>query len=69
MDYGSTVGYNLADQLIPFMALASGKSEILVPELTEHVKTNIWLCEKFLGSKFSTKENGENFSVSCHGKN
>jgi RNA 3'-phosphate cyclase len=68
LDYGSTVGYNLADQLIPFMALASGKSEILVPELTEHVKTNIWLCEKFLGSKFITKENGENFKVSCYGK-
>jgi RNA 3'-terminal phosphate cyclase len=50
------------------MALASGKSEILVPELTEHVKTNIWLCEKFLGSKFITKENGENFKVSCYGK-
>ncbi|MFH1237291.1 MAG: RNA 3'-terminal phosphate cyclase [Candidatus Aenigmatarchaeota archaeon] len=68
IDYGSTVGFQLADQLIPFMALACGKSEILVPELTEHVKTNIWLCEKFLGSKFVTKENGEHFRVSCSGR-
>ena len=68
MDYGSTVGSFLADQLIPFMALASGKSEIIIPDLTEHVKTNIWLCEKFLGSKFSVKEHGENFRVACSGK-
>jgi RNA 3'-phosphate cyclase len=68
MDYGSTVGSFLADQLIPFMALASGKSEIIMPDLTEHVKTNIWLCEKFLGSKFQTKEHGEIFRVACSGK-
>jgi len=68
MDYGSTVGFHLADQLIPFMALAHGKSEILVPDLTEHVKTNIWLCKKFLDSKFSVREHGENFRVSCSGK-
>lgn len=68
MEYKSTVGEHLADQLIPFMALASGKSEIIAPDLTEHVKTNIWLCEKFLGSKFQTKESGENFRVVCSGK-
>lgn len=68
MEYGSTVGNHLADQLIPFMALAKGKSEIIAPDLTEHVKTNIWLCKKFLGSKFLTKEHGENFRVSCSGR-
>jgi RNA 3'-phosphate cyclase len=68
MEYKSTVGNHLADQLIPFMALASGKSEIIAPDLTEHVKTNIWLCEKFLGSKFQTKDEGENFRIICSGK-
>jgi RNA 3'-phosphate cyclase len=68
MDYGSTVGSFLADQLIPFMALASGKSEIIIPDLTEHVKTNIWLCEKLLGSKFQIKEHDEIFRLSCAGK-
>ncbi|NIO23154.1 MAG: RNA 3'-terminal phosphate cyclase [Candidatus Aenigmarchaeota archaeon] len=66
--YGSTVGGHLADQLIPFMALAKGRSEIIAPDLTEHVKTNIWLCEKFLGSKFKTQEEGENFRIVCSGK-
>jgi len=68
MDYGSTVGSYLADQLIPFMALASGKSEIIAPDITDHIKTNIWLCGKFLGSKFSIKEDGENFRIACSGK-
>jgi len=68
MEYGSTVGNHLSDQLIPFMALAKGKSEIIAPDLTEHVKTNIWLCKEFLGSKFSTREHGENFRISCSGK-
>jgi len=68
MKYGSTVGWHLADQLIPFMALAKGRSEIIAPDLTDHVKTNIWLCKKFLGSKFKTEEAGENFRISCSGK-
>lgn len=68
MEYKSTVGNHLADQLIPFMALAKGRSEIIAPDLTEHVKTNIWLCKKFLGSKFLTKEHGENFRIVCSGK-
>ncbi len=66
--YRSTVGEHLADQLIPFMALANGKSEIIAPSLTDHIKTNIWLCEKFLGTKFETKEEGENIRISCAGK-
>ncbi len=68
MKYQATVGNFLADQLIPFMALANGRSEIIAPDLTEHIKTNIWLCEKFLGSKFSVKEEGENFRISCSGR-
>ncbi len=68
MEYGSTVGEHLADQLIPFMVLANGKSEIIAPSLTDHIKTNIWLCNKFLETKFETKEDGENFRIVCHGK-
>ncbi len=68
MEYKTTVGDHLADQLIPFMALAKGRSEIIAPSLSEHIKTNIWLCEKFLGSKFLTKEHGENFRIACSGK-
>ncbi|MCD6590399.1 MAG: RNA 3'-terminal phosphate cyclase [Candidatus Aenigmarchaeota archaeon] len=66
--YKPTLDEHLSDQLIPFMALANGKSEVIIPEITDHVKTNIWLCEKFLGTKFEMEEEGENIRISCAGK-
>jgi len=46
-----------ADQLLPSMALASGKSQVTVSEITNHCKTNIWVIEKFLDGKFEIKGN------------
>ncbi len=51
----------MSDQIIPFMALAEGRSEVLVPEITQHVKTNILVCEQLLGVKFKTE--GKRISV------
>jgi len=48
---------HLADQLIPFMALARGRSEILATKITEHAKTNIAVTEKLLDVKFSIEGN------------
>lgn len=48
---------HLADQLIPFMALAKGKSEIHTTKLTQHTLTNISVTEKFLSVKFEVKGN------------
>ncbi len=53
---GSTVDIYLADQLIPFMALADGRSEIRVREMTGHLRTNIAVVEAFLGRIFEIKE-------------
>ena len=47
----------LADQILPYMALAKGKSSITVSEVTNHCKTNIWVIEKFLDGKFEIKHN------------
>ena len=46
-----------ADQLLPYMALASGKSLVTVSEITNHCKTNIWVIEKFIDGKFEIKGN------------
>jgi len=43
-----------ADNLIPWLALF-GK-QIKVSEITNHTKTNIWICEKFLGKIFNINE-------------
>jgi len=53
----ATVDRHLADQLIPFCALAGGISEYLIPHMTEHVETRLWLVEKMLGAKTEVKNN------------
>jgi RNA 3'-terminal phosphate cyclase len=49
------VDSHLADQLIPFMALAQGYSTIECTALTEHALNNIRVCELLLGCKFDVK--------------
>jgi len=47
-----------ADQILPYMALAPGKSKITVSEITSHCRTNIWVIEQFLDKgKFKIKDN------------
>ena len=43
----ATTDRHLADQLVPFAALASGTSRWRVPRETEHVAANLWLAERF----------------------
>jgi RNA 3'-terminal phosphate cyclase (GTP) len=60
---GAAVDKHLADQLIPFMALAGGI--IKTNEVTNHVNSNIYVAEKFLDVKFTIKDN----IISCEKKN
>ncbi|MEM3519711.1 MAG: RNA 3'-terminal phosphate cyclase [Candidatus Hadarchaeales archaeon] len=50
---GGPVDSHTTDQLIPYLALAKGVSEIKTSKLTLHALTNIALVEKILGVKFS----------------
>ncbi|CAD5243548.1 RNA 3'-terminal phosphate cyclase [Thermococcus camini] len=43
----------LGDQLIPFLAFTGG--EIGVSEITNHLVTNVWVVEQFLGRIFEVK--------------
>ncbi len=49
---GATVDAYASDQIIPFMALASGPFVIKAPVLTKHTETNIWLSNEFTGAEF-----------------
>lgn len=51
---GAAVDEYLADQLIPTMALAGGV--IKTREITKHVKSNIYVAEKFVDCKFTIKD-------------
>ena len=42
---------HLADQLVPFMALAKGNSSFTTTRMTEHLLTNLWVTEHFLKVK------------------
>lgn len=48
---GGCFDKHMVDQILPFMAFA-GKSRILVNEITEHAKSNIYVIEKFLPVSF-----------------
>lgn len=48
---------HMADQIIPYLALAPGKSQVTVSEITPHCRTNIWVTERFLSGKFQIKDN------------
>lgn len=48
---------HLADQILPYLALAEKKSEVTVSEITNHSKTNIWVIEKFIEGKFKIEGN------------
>jgi RNA 3'-phosphate cyclase len=41
----------LADQLVPFMALARGNSSFTATRITEHLLTNLWVIQHFLDVK------------------
>jgi RNA 3'-terminal phosphate cyclase (ATP) len=51
-----TVDIFLADMLIPYMAIAQGKSAFLVRSISEHIESNIWLAEKMLNVKFNIQK-------------
>lgn len=52
---GCAVDRHLIDQLIPYLALADGTSEITSTELTSHALTNIALVEQILCAKFEVE--------------
>lgn len=52
---GAGVDEFLADQLIPYMALA-GAGSYTVRKISMHTKTNIWVTEQFLPAKFKIEK-------------
>ena len=52
-DSGACLDEWMADQILPFLAIARGRSEITVSEITKHCLTNIWVIEQFLPVRFS----------------
>ncbi|HXZ87473.1 MAG TPA: RNA 3'-terminal phosphate cyclase [Candidatus Binataceae bacterium] len=47
---------HMADQILPYMALAPTASRVTVTEVTEHCRTNMWVIEKFVEGRFEVEE-------------
>ncbi len=54
---GATVDRYIADQLIIYAGLAEGISRYSIPRITEHIETNLWLIEEFLGARTKISDN------------
>lgn len=67
LDRGATTDRHTADQLILFAALARGHTEYLVPQITEHIQSNLWLVREILGAR--TQLNGNCLHIEGIGLN
>lgn len=56
MDAGATADVHLSDQILPYLAIAKNTSVIIVREISEHARTNMWLLQKFLDVSFRTTQ-------------
>ncbi len=57
LDSGACLDEWMADQILPYLALAKGKSEVSVAEVTKHTRTNISIIERFLDARFKVRGN------------
>ncbi len=67
LDSTATLDEHLSDQILPFLALAKGKSEFIAPELTKHAETNMWVIKKFLDVDFKIDCLERGVKISCSG--
>ena len=69
MDAGSTMDVHTADQLLPYMAMACGKSSFAVSRISKHLLSQMDTLESFLNVRFGVerKSDGYHLSVSSEG--
>lgn len=55
LDSRGVIDTHLTDQLVPYMALAEGRSTLTTERITDHLLTNLWVVEQFLPLKFDVE--------------
>jgi RNA 3'-terminal phosphate cyclase (ATP) len=58
LESGASVEEHLADQLVPYLALAEGPSEILIQKISSHLETNLWVVRHFFQEEIKLGEEG-----------
>ncbi len=57
IDAGGALDQHLADQIIPYLALASGPSTFTTSRITQHLFTNIWVVKQFVDVEIHVEGN------------
>jgi RNA 3'-terminal phosphate cyclase (GTP) len=55
IESGGALDTHMVDQIIPYLALTGG--EISGSQISEHAKTNIWVCQQFLDTVITVSGN------------
>ncbi len=55
MSTGACLDEHMADQVLPYLALAGGESAAKVAAVTDHCRTNMWVIEQFLPVRFEVE--------------
>jgi RNA 3'-terminal phosphate cyclase len=56
MASGAAVDEHLADQLVPFLALARSGSTFTCPRLSAHLQTVVWLVRHFVATSIALED-------------
>lgn len=64
---GAAFDRHTGDMIVPYLALASGESEITVTEYTSHAETNVWLAKTMLGAEFDVQRAGSGWVIRAKG--
>ena len=60
---GAACDEHLADQLVLPMSLAPGESRWTTPSMTEHLRTVLWVAERFLSIEAHIEERAGGFAL------
>lgn len=65
MDAGSTMDIHTADQLLPYMAMADGRSAFTVSKLSKHLISQMDTLESFLDVRFGVERNDQGYYITA----
>ncbi len=65
---GAAFDRHTGDMIIPYLALARGRSAVTLTEFTSHAESNVWLVERMLGVEFDVTRDGPRWLLRVEGK-
>jgi len=67
LDVKASTDDHALDNLVIYMALTSGTSEVYAPRMTSHAETALWLCKKITGASYEVEKRDGGIVVRIRG--